>query len=106
MSARIAAAALGLAIAAAPVAVAPAHAIPADDAFMAALDAAGVSVDNPAVAKNVARSICPSLKSGAKTMTWLVAGVTMQGIPRQVATTFVGLAVRTYCPKMIKNALS
>jgi hypothetical protein len=102
---RLLAAAVGLAVAAAPLAVAPAHADAADDAFFAALGAAGVGIDNMAVAKTVAHTVCPSLKKGAKSFAWTVSGVVASGIPRQAATIFTGLAVRTYCPEMIKSTL-
>lgn len=106
LSGRVIAAAVGITIAAAPVAVAPAHADGADDAILAALSAAGLSIGNPAVVKQVSRTICPSLKDGAKTMTWLVTGATMQGIPQLVATKLVGLTVKTRCPQMVKSVLT
>lgn len=104
MKPRLLAAAAGLAVALAPMAVAPAHADGADDAFLAALGAAGIGV-NATVAKTVAHGVCPSLKKGAKSLAWTVSGVVAGGVPREVATTFTGLAVRSYCPEMIKSSL-
>jgi hypothetical protein len=101
---RLLAAAVGIAVATAPIAVAPAHANPADDAFLAALGAAGIGID-AGVAKTVAHTVCPSLKKGAKSLAWTVSGVVAGGVPRQVATTFTGLAVRSYCPEMIRSTL-
>jgi hypothetical protein len=102
---RLLAAAAGLAVAVAPLAAAPANANPADDAFLAALGAAGIGFENQVVAKTVAHNVCPSLKKGAKSFAWTVSGVVASGVPRQVATTFTGLAVRTYCPEMIKSTI-
>ena len=101
---RLLAAATGLAVAVAPMAAAPAHANPADDAFFAALGAAGIGI-NATVARTVAHNVCPSLKKGAKSLAWTVSGVVAGGVPREVATTFTGLAVRSYCPEMIKSTL-
>lgn len=101
---RLLAAAAGLVVAVAPMAAAPANANPADDAFYAALGAAGINVDH-VVAKTVAHNVCPSLKKGAKSFAWTVSGVVASGVPRKVATTFTGLAVKTYCPEMIKSAI-
>ena len=101
---RLLAAATGLAVAMAPMAAAPAQASPADDAFFAALGAAGIGI-NATVARTVAHNVCPSLKKGAKSLAWTVSGVVAGGVPREVATTFTGLAVRSYCPEMIKSTL-
>ena len=102
---RLLAAAAGLVVAVAPMAAAPANANPADDAFLAALGAAGIGFENQIVAKTVAHNVCPSLKKGAKSFAWTVSGVVASGIPRKVATTFTGLAVKTYCPELIKSAI-
>ena len=101
---RLAAAAVGLAVAVAPIAAAPAQADPADDAFFAALSASGIQFDNKGAAKAVARGVCPSLAHGAKDFTWVVAGVVAGGIPRKLATTFAGQAVKSYCPDRIQSA--
>ncbi len=106
VSGRVLAAAVGITIAAAPLTAAPAQADGADDAIIAALGAAGFSIANPAVVKQVSRSICPSLKDGAKSMAWLVTGATMGGVPRVMATRLVALTVKTRCPQMVKSVLT
>jgi len=97
--------AVGMSVAAAPLTAAPAHADMADDAFIAALNAAGVKYENATVAKAVARGVCPQIKKGGKSLAWVISGMTTSGIPRQVATTMAGEAVKAYCPDMIKSVL-
>jgi len=82
--------AVGMSIATVPVAAAPAHADVADDAFFAALNARGV---------------CPQIKHGGKSLAWTISGMVMSGIPRQIATTMAGEAVKAYCPEMIRSVL-
>lgn len=102
---RVLAAAVGLLVAAATITAASAHADTADDAFFSALSASGIRFDNVGAAKTVAHGVCPSLKRGTKSFTWVVSSVVAGGIPRELATTFAGQAVKSYCPDMIKSAL-
>jgi Protein of unknown function (DUF732) len=97
-----AAVAVGMSIAVVP---APAHADMADDAFIAALNAAGVHYANDTVAKTVAHGVCPQIKKGGKSLAWVISGMVTSGIPRQIATTMAGAAVKSYCPEMIKSVL-
>ena len=101
----LAAALVGCGVLAAPVTAAPAQADTADDAFFAAMSAAGIGFDNVGAAKMVARGVCPSIKKGTKSFTWIVAGVVAGGIPRQVATTFAGQAMKSYCPDMVRSVM-
>ena len=86
-------------------AAAPAQADTADDAFFAAMSAAGIGFDNVGAAKAVAHGVCPSLKKNTKSFAWVVTGVVASGIPRQIATTFAGQAVKSYCPEMVRSAM-
>ena len=97
--------AVAMSTATVPVTAAPAHADMADDAFIAALNAAGVKYENAAVAKAVARGVCPQIKKGGKSLAWVISGMMTGGIPRQMATTMAGEAVKAYCPDMLKSVL-
>jgi Protein of unknown function (DUF732) len=97
--------AVGMSIAAVPLTAAPVHADMADDAFIAALNAAGVRYENATVAKALARGVCPQVKQGGKSLAWVISGMMTSGIPRKMATTMAGEAVRAYCPDMIKSVL-
>lgn len=105
LSRYVGAAAVAVGMTLAPIATAPAHADSADDQFVAALHAAGVPYKNNTFAKSVARGVCPQVKSGVKSLTWLGAGLVASGIPRGFATDVAGMAVKAYCPEKIKDLL-
>jgi hypothetical protein len=104
LSARALAVLVGLFIAAAPLiaAPAPARADGPDDAFINALNGAGVTYDNAAVATTVARAICPALKRGGKNVAWDYAK-SQGNMPPAMASTFTAIAVQSYCPAMLRN---
>lgn len=99
----LAAAAAGLLIAAAPVSAPSAHADPVDDAFIAALHAAGVQFGDSEMAKSLAKGFCKQMKKSTKNFAWATSGLVMGGIPRQMTTTFAGEAAKAYCPDVIKT---
>jgi Protein of unknown function (DUF732) len=106
VSARMLAVLVGLIVAATPLiaAPAPARADGPDDAFINALNGSGIVYDNAAVAKTVAKAICPTLARGGKNVAWNYAKV--QGnMPPAMAATFTAIAVRSYCPQMLRNLL-
>lgn len=92
---------VGLMIAVAPVNTPTAHADPVDDAFIAALHAAGVQFGDSAMAKGLAKGFCTQMKRSTKNFAWAVSGLVMGGIPRQMTTTFAGEAAKAYCPDVI-----
>ncbi|SEH57946.1 Protein of unknown function [Mycolicibacterium rutilum] len=97
------AAVVGLMIAIAPMNAATARADAADDAFIAALQAAGVQFGDSEMAKGMAKGFCKQMKKSTKSFAWAVSGLVMGGIPRQVATTFAGEAAKAYCPDVIRT---
>ena len=82
---------------------APAHADAVDDAFIAALNQAGIKFDNAELATQMAKSICPQLVGPGKSFGSAVARVQGNGIPPQMAAFFAGVAVKMYCPAMMKS---
>lgn len=74
-----------------------------DDAFIAALHAAGVQFGNSEVAKGLAKGFCKQMKRSTKDVAWHVSGLVTGGIPRQMATTFAGEAAKAYCPDMVNS---
>ena len=94
---------VGLMIAAAPVSAPAAHADPVDDAFIAALHAAGVQFGDSEMAKSLAKGFCKQMKRSTKDAAWLISGLVMGGIPRQMTTTFAGEAAKAYCPDMLRS---
>ncbi|KAB7757193.1 DUF732 domain-containing protein [Mycolicibacterium phlei] len=97
------AAAVGLMIAVAPMNAAPARADAVDDAFVAALQAAGVQFENSDMAKAMAKGFCKQVKKSTKNVAWAMSGLVTGGIPRQVVTTFAGEAAKAYCPDIIRT---
>ncbi len=99
------AAVVGLMIAIAPMNAATARADAADDAFIAALQAAGVQFggDSEMAKGGMAKGFCKQMKKSTKSFAWAVSGLVMGGIPRQVATTFAGEAAKAYCPDVIRT---
>jgi Protein of unknown function (DUF732) len=91
----------GLMIAAAPLNTPTAQADPVDDAFIAALHAAGVQFGDTEIAKGLAKGFCKQMKRSTKNVAWAVSGLVTGGIPRQMATTFAGEAAKSYCPDVI-----
>lgn len=90
-------------IAGATALAAPAHADTVDDAFIAALNQAGIKFDNAELATQMAKSVCPQLVGPGKSFGSAVAQVQGNGIPPQMAAFFAGVAVKMYCPAMMKS---
>jgi hypothetical protein len=82
---------------------APAQADAVDDAFIAALNQAGIHYDNAEAATQLAKSVCPQLVGPGKSFGVAVAKVQGGGIPPQMAAFFAGMAVKLYCPAMMKS---
>jgi hypothetical protein len=87
----------------APLTASAARADATDDAFIAALHAAGVQFGNSAVAENLAKGFCAQVKRSTKDVAWAMSGLVMGGIPRQMTTTFAGEAAKAYCPDMVNS---
>jgi Protein of unknown function (DUF732) len=106
VSARMVGVLAGLTVAATTLiaAPAPARADGVDDAFINALNSAGVTFDNADIAKSVAHAICPLVKKGGKTVAWNYAK-SQGNMPPAMASTFTAVAVQSYCPSYLKNLL-
>jgi Protein of unknown function (DUF732) len=74
-----------------------------DDAFLAALDQAGIHYDNADVAKAMAKSVCPQLVQPGKSFAYVVTEIQGNGVPPGLAAWFAGIAVKMYCPAMMKS---
>ena len=82
---------------------APAHADAVDDAFIAALNQAGIRYDNADAATQLAKQVCPQLVGPGKSFGAAVSRVQGGGVPPQMAAFFAGMAVKLYCPAMMKS---
>lgn len=75
---------------------APASAAPADDAFIAGLDARGLAYPSPEVAIKNAKGVCSRIGSGMEAAAKYLA--TNTDYSREQMISFGTLAVQTYCP--------
>ncbi|MHC9293986.1 DUF732 domain-containing protein [Mycobacterium sp. LTG2003] len=84
---------------------APANADPVDDSFIAALNSAGVSYNDPAAAVALGQQVCPMLvepgKSFASVATKLRGDRSV--VSPDVAAFFTGIAISMYCPQMMSS---
>lgn len=101
---RVRALALGAGLAAvATTFAAPAQADTTDDAFLAALRGAGMTVDNPVNMVAVGESVCPMLVEPGKNLAKVYAQVSDRGISPDIAAFFTGIAISMYCPQMMAS---
>lgn len=82
---------------------APAQADTTDDAFLAALRGAGMSVDNPVNMVALGESVCPMLVEPGKNLAKVYTQVSDNGIPPDIAAFFTGIAISMYCPQMLAS---
>jgi hypothetical protein len=101
---RLLAAAAGL-LAAAAAFAAPADASPIDDAFIGALNNAGVNYGDPASAVALGQSVCPILAQPGGTFNTAASSVVaaQSGMPQEMAETFTSIAISMYCPTVIAD---
>jgi hypothetical protein len=86
---------------------APAEADPAtDDAFIDALNHAGIDFGEPGNAMSVGQSICPMLAQPGGNFAAAAASVTHQGMSPQMAQMFTTIAIQMYCPEAMSNIAS
>jgi hypothetical protein len=81
----------------------PAGADPVDDAFLAALDRAGVGYGNPADTVELGKRVCPMLVEPGKNFAKVVSTVRNDGVPPEMAAFFAGVAIQMYCPSMMAS---
>jgi hypothetical protein len=86
---------------------APAEADPAaDDAFIDALNHAGIDFGEPGNAMSVGESICPMLAQPGGNFAAVAATVSHRGLSPQMAKMFTTIAIQTYCPQEMANIAS
>jgi len=74
-----------------------------DDAFLAALTGAGMTVANPVDMVRLGESVCPMLVEPGKSLAKIYTRVSDSGIPPDLAAFFTGIAISTYCPQAIAS---
>jgi Protein of unknown function (DUF732) len=96
--------AVGL-VAAAGTLSAQAHADPTSDAFLAALNGAGVGYSDPAGTVALGQSVCPMLVEPGKSFASVASsvGAAPNGISPDMAAFFTGIAISMYCPSMVSG---
>jgi Protein of unknown function (DUF732) len=82
---------------------APAHADPKSDAFLAALNSAGVGYADPNAAVSMGQSVCPMLVEPGKSFASVASQIGNNGIPPNMAAFFTGIAIQMYCPSMMTS---
>jgi hypothetical protein len=83
---------------------APAGADPnADDAFIDALNHAGIDFGQPGNAMAVGESICPMVSQPGGSFAGAVASIRRRGMSPAMAQTFTTIAIQSYCPAEISN---
>ena len=86
-------------------AAAPAGASPADDAFVGALDNAGVPYQSPKDAVKMAKKVCSLLGSGGQGLQEAASYLNSEaGYSQDQMMTFGSAAVSVYCPKNAPSA--
>ncbi|WP_068178866.1 DUF732 domain-containing protein [Mycobacterium sp. UM_CSW] len=86
---------------------APAEADPAaDDAFIDALNHAGIDFGEPGNAMSVGESICPMLAQPGGNFAAVAATVSHRGLSPQMAKLFTTIAIQSYCPQEMANIAS
>lgn len=91
-------------VAAATAVATPATADPNNDAFLNALNNAGVNYDDPAQAVQLGQSICPALAQPGGSLASTAATINGQnGISAAMAGLFTSIAISMYCPSMVDS---
>ncbi|SOJ53653.1 Putative lipoprotein LprJ [Mycobacterium simulans] len=104
---RLLAASAGI-LAAAAAFAAPAEANPVDDAFITALNNAGVNYGDPINAEALGQSVCPMLAQPGGSFNTAAASVIAgsQGMSQEMAETFTSIAISMYCPSVMADVAS
>jgi Protein of unknown function (DUF732) len=76
---------------------------PVDNAFLSALNRAGVRYDNPLDTVALGKRVCPMLVEPGKDFAKVVATVRNDGVPPDLAAFFAGIAIQMYCPQMMSS---
>lgn len=103
MAVRALAVPVGL-ITAATLLAAPAHADQVSDAFLAALNNAGINYADPGDTVALGQSICPMLVQPGGSFASTASTITgHDGMSAAIAGLFTSIAISTYCPSMFTS---
>ena len=81
---------------------APIHADMLGNAFLNALNTAGIPYSQPAAAMALGRSVCPKVLAPGGTFEAVVTEIAeVNGMPRERAAGFTVVAIATYCPSLL-----
>jgi hypothetical protein len=93
----------GCLITAAAALSAPVEANSNDDAFLSALNNAGVKYTDPGGAVKMGQSICPMLARPGGTFASTASSVAGNGMSPAMAGMFTSIAISMYCPSMVTS---
>jgi Protein of unknown function (DUF732) len=82
---------------------APARADAVSDAFLSALNNAGVNYNDPGNAVSLGQSICPLLAQPGGSFASAATSVANNGISPDMASLFTNIAISMYCPSMVAS---
>jgi len=90
-------------IAGAGVAAPPAQADTMGDAFLSALNNAGVGYNDPSNAVQLGQSICPLLSQPGGSFARAASSIANNGVSPDMADLFTSIAISMYCPSMMAS---
>jgi Protein of unknown function (DUF732) len=90
-------------LSAAELSTAPARADTLSDAFLSALNNAGVNYSDPGNAVSLGQSICPLLAQPGGSFASAATSVANNGISPGMASLFTNIAISMYCPSMVAS---
>ena len=73
------------------------------DAFLSALNNAGVNYGDPGSAVALGQSICPLLAQPGGSFAGAASNIANNGIPPNMAALFTSIAISMYCPSMVAS---
>lgn len=77
------------------------------DAFLGALNNAGVDYSDASIAESLGQSVCPLLKEPGGNFARTVSKVgSTEGISPDTAAMFTTIAISTYCPSMTTSLIN
>jgi hypothetical protein len=80
---------------------APAPADTSNDAFLNALNGAGIGYNDPNATAALGERVCPMLVEPGKSLASIYSTVADNGISPGMASFFTGIAISMYCPQMM-----
>ena len=80
-----------------------AQADPMGDAFLSALNNAGVNYGDPGSAVALGQSICPLLAQPGGSFASAASSIANNGISPDMASLFTSIAISMYCPSMVAS---